>query len=103
MLSDLKGNKTVNIYYGESRTYTCSYMVAQKVIAQLWVSLIKRIFIHRSYKIWSLVIQPKKGSTRLRQKRYKTDNPQNTPPLSTSLDGFTVTNKFGRLCNNQLT
>lgn len=103
MLSDLKGNKTVNIYYGESSTYTCSYMVAQKVIAQLWVSLIKRIFIHRSYKIWSLVIQPKKGSTRLRQKRYKTDNPQNTPPLSTSLDGFTVTNKFGRLCNNQLT
>lgn len=103
MLSDLKGNKTVNIYYGESSTYTCSYMVAQKLIAQLWVSLIKRIFIHRSYKIWSLVIQPKKGSTRLRQKRYKTDNPQNTPPLSTSLDGFTVTNKFGRLCNNQLT
>lgn len=74
MLSDLKGNKTVNIYYGESRTYTCSYMVAQKLIAQLWVSLIKRIFIHRSYKIWSLVIKPKKGSTRLRQKRYKTDN-----------------------------
>lgn len=103
MLSDLKGNKTVNIYYGESSTYTCSYMVAQKLIAQLWVSLIKRIFIHRSYKIWSLVIKPKKGSTRLRQKRYKTDNPQNTPHLSTSLDGFTVTNKFGRLCNNQLT
>lgn len=81
MLSDLKGNKTVNIYYGESSTYTCSYMVAQKLIAQLWVSLIKRIFIHRSYKIWSLVIKPKKGSTRLRQKRYKTDNPQNTPPF----------------------